>query len=70
MEDAFIKIAEADIKEEENKVKEIAQADLFMSPEDEDKAMQDYFEFEGRQNCCQKIFVITLHRLKLFYRSS
>ena len=32
--------------------------------------MQDYFEFEGRQNCCQRIFVTTRHRLQLFYRSS
>ena len=40
-----------------------------MTPEDEEKAMKDYFEYEGRQNCCQKILVITLHRLQLFYRS-
>lgn len=32
--------------------------------------MQDYFEYEGRQNCCQKIGVIFLHRLQNFYRSS
>ena len=65
LEDAFIKIAEADIKKEEEKVKE-----LHMSPEDEEKAMRDYFEFEGRQNCCQKILVVTKHRLLLFYRST
>ena len=69
MEDAFIKIAEADIREEESKIKEIAQRELYMSPEDEEKAMQDYFEYEGRQNCCQKICVVLLHRLQLFYRS-
>ena len=31
--------------------------------------MEDYFTYEGRQNCCQKICVIMLHRLQLFYRS-
>ena len=41
-----------------------------MSAEEEEKAMRDYFAFEGRQNCCQKICVIMLHRLQLFYRDS
>ena len=41
-----------------------------MTEEEEKKAMQDYFEYEGRQNCCQKISVIFLHRLQNFYRSS
>jgi len=59
LEDAFIKIAEADIKKEELKVKELAQKEIYLSPEEEEKAMIDYFEFEGRQNCCQKILVIT-----------
>ena len=31
--------------------------------------MEEYFTYEGRQNCCQKICVIMLHRLQLFYRS-
>ena len=31
--------------------------------------MRDYFEFEGKQSCCKKICVVTLHRLQLFYRS-
>ena len=31
--------------------------------------MKDYFDFEGKQNWCQKIFVIFLHRLQNFYRS-
>ena len=52
LEDAFIKIAEADIKEEESKVKEIAQKELYLSEADEEKAMRDYFEYEGRQSCC------------------
>lgn len=52
LEDAFIKIAENDIKEEEKKSKEIAQRDRFMSAEDEENALRDYFEYEGRQNCC------------------
>lgn len=69
LEDAFIKIAEADIKDEENIAKEIAQKEFYMSAEDEELAMRDYFEYEGRQSCCQKICVITLHRLQLFYRS-
>lgn len=35
LEDAFIKIAEGDIKAEENKAKEMAQKDFYMSEEDE-----------------------------------
>lgn len=70
MEDAFIKIAEEDIRKEEEKVKELAQKELRLSPEEEEKAMEDYFTFEGRQNCCQMIMRVTLHRLQLFYRST
>jgi len=70
LEDAFIKIAESDIKQEEAKIREMAQQELHMTEEEEKKAMQDYFEYEGRQNCCQKIGVIFLHRLQNFYRSS
>lgn len=41
-----------------------------MTEEEEKKALEDYFEYEGRQSCCQKIAVIFLHRLQNFYRSS
>ena len=41
-----------------------------MTEEEEKKALQEYFEYEGRQNCCQKIIVIFLHRLQNFYRST
>ena len=33
LEDAFIKIAESDIKQEEEKIKELAQKELYMSEE-------------------------------------
>jgi hypothetical protein len=41
-----------------------------MSPEDEEKAMNEYFEFEGKQSICQKIIMISVHRIKLFYRDT
>lgn len=41
LEDAFIKIAEADIKKEEMKVKELAQKEIHLSPEEEENAIRD-----------------------------
>ena len=68
LEDAFIKIAESDILAEEQKMQALANKELFLSPEDEEKAMEDYFSFEGRQNCCMKIIYVLVHRLHLFKR--
>jgi len=39
-----------------------------MSEADEEKTMEDYFQFEGRQSACSKICMIAHHRIKLFYR--
>lgn len=68
LEDAFIKIAEGDIRAEEQKMQALANKELFLSAEDEEKAMQDYFSFEGRQSCCKKVTYVLIHRLHLFKR--
>ena len=47
LEDAFIKIAESDIRIEEEKMQIMAQKELFLTPEAEEKAMNDYIEFTG-----------------------
>lgn len=70
LEDAFIKIAETDIRKEEKKIKDLANQELFMSEEDEQKAMQEYFAFEGRQSCCQKVTFVFVHRMQNYYRST
>ena len=70
LEDAFIKIAEKDIEEEIENNKALAQAQKFMSPEEEQAAFDDYKSYEGEQSPLQKIAVIYINRLKVFYRSS
>ena len=40
-----------------------------MSKDEELRAFDDYREFEGNQSACQKILVICLNRLRVFYRS-
>jgi hypothetical protein len=47
LEDAFIKIAEKDIEEEAQQNKALAQAQEFMTPEEEAAAFEDYKEFTG-----------------------
>ena len=70
LEDAFIKIAERDIRKEQDEIKEQAQKELYMSEEDEQKAMEEYFAFEGHQSACSKICMVAHHRIKLFYRDA
>lgn len=70
LEDAFIKIAEKDIEEEIKQNKALAQAQRFMSQEEEDAAFDDYARFEGEQSMLQKIGVIFVNRLKNFSRST
>jgi len=70
LEDAFIKIAEGDIHKEQQLIKEDAQKHLFMSADDEERALEDYFKYEGVQSMCRKILVVTQHRLLLFYRNT
>ena len=41
-----------------------------MSEEEEARAFDDYKRFEGEQSPLQKIFVIFINRVKVFYRSA
>lgn len=50
LEDAFIKIAEKDIEEEIKQNKALAQAQHALSPEEEERAFDDYKRFEGVQS--------------------
>ena len=69
LEDAFIKIAEKDIEEEMQNNKALAQANIFMSEEEEKSAFTDYARFTGEQSTVQKMTVILLNRMRVFYRS-
>lgn len=69
LEDAFIKIAEKDIEEEMVHNKALAQAAKHLTEEEEKQAFDDYQRFEGEQSTVQKIMVIMLNRLRVFYRS-
>lgn len=70
LEDAFIKIAQDDIKTEQDKIQQQANALYQMSEQAEQDALDDYAKFEGNQSFCQKVYFIAQHRLKLFYRET
>lgn len=70
LEDAFLKIAETDIREKEEQKREEGKEIDKLTDEEEAKWLEEYFKYEGQQSISAKIWYVLLHRLQLFYRSS
>ena len=69
LEDAFIKIAEKDIEEEAKQNRALAQAQQFMTEDEENQAFEEYKNHEGVQSFMQKVSVIYFNRLRVFRRN-
>lgn len=69
LEDAFIKIAESDIRAEDEASKKVLEEKLNLTQEQIEASMGEYFTYEGRQSSCQMIGAVASHKLFAFLRS-